>query len=630
MVRPDLTNLEHVSISEETHVAPPSPAVRQTRRNLGKKGIIESTQLGQSGNIFYLQLDHIRSATQKLEYERRLVASLERKLTLHTSLDGVNVPRIDLSMGAALGTSFHSRPAEDGLLRYYRSYKEHTANKFQPVDTVSNEVEGQNQKRVVVGDGRIHLTDVQSPPKKSAVTTLEDVEKSCEETLHTDPLHVEKTGEDSFVEQITTRSPAKPAPRIEDSVEELDKMAANIEEALDEVILAEQMVTVKNKKAPVSREKVAGTVVPKSAAESIQPVKTARPGFSSMRVKSKDVMKTLSGQEKTVAAVKRMKSSPALPSTKTANTCEVPESKVTTIKVAKRPASLLPPKQPVKVVKPVTVSTFELPGEAVARKIKEQREIRKAQREANLAQAPSTSSGNVAPKIRSAKPTTKSTFELPGEALSRRKREAHEARLKLQEEEDKKRREFKAKPLRKSIVPDVVPRDTATSRARKSQIGLPDEKTSGQSFRSLSLSKRSSVIGAPLPSAWASNLANSSAPRAPGPNGAQSSLTRKPSTISGPSMSGLSKQRTVSVTDAQTQRHRAKEIYSRDMKAIEDVEKEKREREAAAKKSREEAAERGRQASREWAEKQRAKKAAEGDRGMGAGYGPGGQLGLKA
>ncbi|MAB90829.1 MAG: hypothetical protein CMJ90_15425 [Planctomycetes bacterium] len=58
------------------------------------------------------------------------------------------------------------------------------------------------------------------------------------------------------------------------------------------------------------------------------------------------------------------------------------------------------------------------------------------------------------------------------------------------------------------------------------------------------------------------------------------------------------------------------------------MEREKRDREAAAKRAREEAAERGRQASREWAERQMAKKMAEGDKGMSAGYGPGGQLGL--
>lgn len=94
-------------------------------------------------------------------------------------------------------------------------------------------------------------------------------------------------------------------------------------------------------------------------------------------------------------------------------------------------------------------------------------------------------------------------------------------------------------------------------------------------------------------------------------------------------MSGLAMQRTVSAADIQAQRQRAKEIYNRDNKATEDVAREKKTREEAAKKSREDAAERGRQASREWAERHRAKLMAEGDKGMGKAYGPGGQMGLR-
>jgi hypothetical protein len=75
-----------------------------------------------------------------------------------------------------------------------------------------------------------------------------------------------------------------------------------------------------------------------------------------------------------------------------------------------------------------------------------------------------------------------------------------------------------------------------------------------------------------------------------------------------------------------------KDIYRRDARAMEGAERERKEKEAAAKKAREEAAEKGRQASREWAAKQR-KKMMEGkipDEGLSAGYGPGGQLGLRA
>jgi hypothetical protein len=325
----------------------------------------------------------------------------------------------------------------------------------------------------------------------------------------------------------------------------------------------------------------------------------------------------------------------------------------------KRPASLLPPKEPAKSAKPITVPTkYELPGDIISRKIKEQREARLAKqgaggegsqlsREGSI-RIKTTKASNISSvtrggsvristkgsndevsqlasggsvRIKSTKPPTMSTFELPGEALSRKKKEAHEARLKAQKEEDRKRREFKARPIRNSIA--TLPRETAASRARQNKINNENKEDD-----TLSVSKRRSIIGAHRPSILDLNIqANSSAPRAPGPAVLSE---RKPSALfHGPSMSGLAMQRTVSSSDVQAQRQRAKEIYNRDTKASEDIEKEKREREAAAKRSREEAAERGRQASREWAERQRLKKIMEGDKGMGIEYGPGGQLGLR-
>ena len=307
---------------------------------------------------------------------------------------------------------------------------------------------------------------------------------------------------------------------------------------------------------------------------------------------------------------------------------------------------MLPPKEPAKAARPATqYPKFELPGEAIARKVKEQREARLALREAS-ADAPQPSRVVSAPRVKSTKPPTKATFELPGEALSRRKREAQEARLvsysfidritafhslpwlsvytninfqRVQEEEERKRREFKAKPIRKSVAP--APRDTVASRARQGimEAGSMDSEN-------LQVAKRGSVIGVQRPSAQPhSTSANTSVHRS-APSGA---IERKPSTkFNGPSMSGMATQR-VSSTDVQVQRQRGKEIYSRDLRLTEDIEREKREREAAAKRSREEAAERGRQASREWAEKQRMRKMAEGDKGLGVGYGPGGQMGLR-
>ena len=63
--------------------------------------------------------------------------------------------------------------------------------------------------------------------------------------------------------------------------------------------------------------------------------------------------------------------------------------------------------------------------------------------------------------------------------------------------------------------------------------------------------------------------------------------------------------------DVAHQKVKGKEAFSRPKNEIAAREKERREKEEAAKKARIEAAERGRLASREWAEKQKARKAAE-------------------
>jgi hypothetical protein len=435
---------------------------------------------------------------------------------------------------------------------------------------------------------------------KSPAKTLEDVELAA---AVKERAASPTSDDDSFVENITCRSPAKPVSRIEDSVEALDQLEDALE-AIDQAALAEHIVSPE-KQRPKSKA-IKDLTNPKATRAKLtkQPL---NPKATSMRIKPTSPRETV---------LKRTKSAsfkPPPPHTTEEIKSAQPPKKAPT----KRPISLLPPKEPVKSTKPATLPTkFELPGEAVARRLKEQREARQAQRESSEENIRSAQG----PRIKSVKPATKSAFELPGEAISRRKKEAHEARLKAQEEENRKRREFKARPIRQSLVPNMIPRDTAASRARQSKIGL-ENMDSG----SLNVAKRSSNVGAHRPSINQTIIANSSATRAPGPP-----LERKASTkVAGSSMSGLTMQRNVSSSDVVAQRQRAKEIYNRDLRLAEDLEREKKEREAAAKHSREAAAEQGRQASREWAEKMRMRKMAEGDKGMGIGYGPGGQMGLR-
>jgi hypothetical protein len=490
----------------------------------------------------------------------------------------------------------------------------------------------------MVKDRDVDVDMLYTPIKaKTAIVTLQDIENARAEK---EPASISyEVSEDSFIEQITTRSPAKLVSRIEDSVEALDNLEEALD-ALDEATLAQRLVSPEKKKSglaskstsgrvgsPTGRRRlVARTPAPQTIVAPKEPLRNP----ASIRGKSQTLGRRAVNptlvEPKSLCTVKRTKSTSDLKATvrpaisKGAPLVTVVPAK----KPAPRPTSLLPPKQSVRTVKPVTTSKFELPGEAVALKLRELREARKSQR--GSPESSTSSTGPQAAKVKSTKPLTVPTFELPGEVVSRRKREAHETRLKAQEEEERKRREFKAKPVRKSITPSVTPRDTVASLARRSHIGISDEDAyalaTGMPYSSFSIAKRSSIVGAHRPSIMAASMANTSAPRSPG-NGPN--IARRVSTTSGPSMTGLSVQRVASATE---QKQRAKEIYQRELKALEESARQKREREAAAKKSREEAAERGRQASRDWAEKQKLKKMGEGDKGLSAGYGPGGQMGL--
>ncbi|KAL3425797.1 hypothetical protein PVAG01_02588 [Phlyctema vagabunda] len=442
-----------------------------------------------------------------------------------------------------------------------------------------------------------HIEDVQrkttsrESPNKSQVITLEDVEREYGDGKVDDIA--EDSDDDSFVELITSRSPAKPISRIEDSVEALDQLEEAID-TLNQATLTQTFVSAQTRTSPDRTASPRTTMIE-------NPVKKGN--FSTMRAKPTAPRESI---------LRRVSSMTLKPSPTQESSKNLPPAEP-----VKRPLSLQTSKATVKSSKPPTIANFELPGEAVAKRLREQREARRIQRELAENNVKSSPTGTIR-RTKSTKELTKPAFELPGEALSRKKREAHEARLKAQEEEERKRREFKAKPLRASLQPSVIPRETVASLARKSKMGLE-----GLDNCNLSINKRGSAIGSNRPSIANVIQANTPAPRSPG------TLRHKQSTIITPTMAGLTTQRTVSATDAQAQRQRAREIYNRDQRDTEDLEREKRDREAAARLARDAAAERGRQASREWAERQRVKLANAPDVGFGVGYGPGGQLGLR-
>ncbi|KAK4241093.1 hypothetical protein C8A03DRAFT_30810 [Achaetomium macrosporum] len=408
--------------------------------------------------------------------------------------------------------------------------------------------------------------------------------------------------------------PSRPVSRIEDSVEALDKLEEEIE-ALTEVAQLERVLSPDGAN-PVKQTPTGGKSTPMKRATSV------KAGASSGRGK----------------AVERSSSVRKATSTPSATEDEKAAAGGSTGRKVPRPASLLPPKPPARSSKPPTVPAFELPGEAVARRLKEQREQRRSQQispeqAAALAAAYSPSK----PHVKSNKPPTRPTFELPGEAISRKKREEHEAKLRAQEEEERKRRQFKARPIRASLAPSSVPRETLASQLRQKQRQTETSTDSNSTTITLTTKKRQSTA-APATTTTTTTTSTSTSTstattlptRGRGPTTDQdhpagqhdlssratststASIHRSGSTASG--RSGQSKRSTISAEEAAQQKQRGKEVFARDNSFTAERERERRERENAAKLARQQAAERSRMLSREWAEKQRLKKEKERER----------------
>ncbi|OBS27650.1 hypothetical protein FPOA_01592 [Fusarium poae] len=371
-------------------------------------------------------------------------------------------------------------------------------------------------------------------------------------------------------------------PRIEDSFEELDKLEDELE-AIDAVTQARQIALPEN--ATLS-------------SKHLEPPSPARRPAISKRASVIGMSSTLriKPTEKAEPPLRRS-TSLVFRDKKQDDSDNTPKAKPQFSRGKLTSSQYTISKTPVKSGKPPTVPKFELPGEAVARRLKEQREARKAQKtEAQKAYVPP-------PRPKSSKPLTKPTFELPGEAISRRKREEREARLKAQEEEEQRKREFKARPMRNSITPGSIPRETIASLARRGKLP-PQEDTAKQPTNVKS--KRMSSLG-PRSAPSSQNQISQSRGRLSTAT-SHENLNRGTSSSAG---GGIGKRAALSAEEAYQLKMRGREIFQRDNNAyVQDRERERREREEATRLAREQAAERSRIASREWAEKKRLKELA--------------------
>jgi len=382
----------------------------------------------------------------------------------------------------------------------------------------------------------------------------------------------EPNSPDSFVEHITSRTPASSVPRIEDSVEAID--------ALEEAI-----------------EKVSETL------PVIQPLGPDSPAKSRACTPARSV--PVSTPKAPPSTLRKMNPTPKAPKSSP----------------LKSPAPSMQPERPTKTkgqissVKPAlqthTVTTHQR-TKLSARHTEASVPI-SSKPESSFSQSPAKVQPNTVKKralstnkpgfvpAKSTKPVTKSSFSLPGEAVAARLKAQREERLK-REEEAEKRKVFKARPAPPSASgPGARPRENKTSQARKSLFSSgPNKENVAPKPAAVEAKPRTAVTvikTRPDPA-----KANSGVRRT-------ASVSNKPNTIHGPRLSSLTSGQRLTLTkgDVVQQKARGKEVFSRTKAEIERLEKEKKEKEEAAKRARAEAAERGRQASREWAEKQKKK-----------------------
>lgn len=248
-----------------------------------------------------------------------------------------------------------------------------------------------------------------------------------------------------------------------------------------------------------------------------------------------------------------------------------------------------------------TIPKFELPGKAVARRLKEVRDAREAQQAAahKALEAPPA-------RPRTSKTLPRPTFELPGDTISRRKKEESEAKLKAQEEEQRKKREFKARPAKPSSTPSTLPRDTVASRARQAKI---QEETAERLAASLHKVKRLS-LGLVRDEPTTPTLIKTEKKR-----GGRSSMMAAAEEINRSVLASLSSstknKNLLSIGGLMSRlKPRSKEVQTHDTASINERKScDISERPVTAKAARDEAGERSRKASREWAERKHRKEA---------------------
>jgi hypothetical protein len=427
-------------------------------------------------------------------------------------------------------------------------------------------------------------------------------------------------GSDSFVENIIARSPSKPMTRIEDSVEAIDALEDAIEQVAGELptIGARQLLSPSKKttsQTTVGRQsvkrKVATTNTPtrsgstkslssKASSTKLSPSKSpikepvksplrststsqkpTKPAIPAVRITSKSTAPRPSIMKDTAATGATKLAAATTQQISFSNSPAKPRANMTH---KRAPGSILPstkvPFVPKPSSKPPTTSTFTLPGDAIAAKLKTEREERQKRMDAGEIIKPARST-NIVKRTVSAdnKAPMAPSYQLPGDAVAAKLKAQREARLEREATAEAK---DKAKTFKARTIPaprgSVAPRENKASSMRMSAVQREDSvKRRGSDKENMALPAQSHVQ-APIPKQRleVKKIRNSIRGKIANPAVSQRSMN-----ISNPNVQERKTEPTVTLSRA--------------------------EKEEAARKARAEAAERGRLASREWAEKQKRK-----------------------
>jgi hypothetical protein len=407
------------------------------------------------------------------------------------------------------------------------------------------------------------------------------------------------TVEDSFIDKIKTRSPSKMqsysdggnspdsfierttsrTPRIEDSVEAIDAL----EDAIERISQGLPTLNGLNINSPVNSAKKTPSRV------NLEPP-TRAPN-------------TLRKSDRTPA--KNPRSPPTKATARPRPTSViVPTSRPTSRPTSKAPVVAKQQKKPIVdgfkpkeavLPQPPALSFSSSPAKALPNTTKKR--------------VPSTSLSTSKPGFipaKSSKAPTKSTFSLPGEVISAKLKAQREERLKQEEEAEKAKKNFKARPMPTKISePSVKPRDNKASQGRLSiyaggvnKENIEPPKVIVRKARPMSMIEKPK--GDPT-------RANSGVRRTTSVNARSTTSISRVSSV----QLSAGQKSSVSKDEVVHQKAKGKEVFGRNKAEIERLENERKEKEEAARKARADAAERGRQASREWAEKQKKKLASQ-------------------